>query len=273
MVLPLDVSPVATFLVGLAERRPSGTVSLVARALHLCNGEIAEISAAPGDPSFGEFLVQSERLDAAAVTEVAAHAKQADIGFEAALLASGKLTKPELKSLLRACWLDRFVRELRAARAHPKLVPTLDATQRVSPQGTHPTPLLSFVLDAWTRLAADADAAAVGMRIDFRLVWVPSSLQAEAQRWAALPELQERPVVSAVLGRVPAAAAEIAALVRTGFVKLSAPGVQPVRQRSRKETLPPPPPRLSTLADVPNMPTAPGRPVSAPLVLAASSAP
>jgi tetratricopeptide (TPR) repeat protein len=272
-MLPLDVSPVATFLVGLAERRPSGTVSLVARALHLSNGEIAEISAAPGDPSLGEFLVQSERLSAAAVSEVAAHAKSANIGFDAALLATDKLSKPELKSLLRACWLDRFVRELRAARAQPKLVPTLDATQRVNPHGTHPTPLLSFVLDAWTRLSVDSDAAAVGMRIDFRLVWVPGPLQADAQRWAALPELQERPVVSAVLGRVPAAAAEIAALVRAGFVKLVPPGAQPVRQRSRKETLPPPPPRLSTLADLPSLPSPAARQPSAPKLLAVDTAP
>ncbi|HKU41078.1 MAG TPA: tetratricopeptide repeat protein, partial [Polyangiales bacterium] len=266
-MLPLDVSPVATFLVGLAERRPSGTVSLVSRALQLVSGEIAGIAAAPGDPSFAEFLVQSERLSAATVNELQASPQ----GFEAALLNSGKLSKAELKSMLRACWLDRFVRELRAARGQPKLLPTLDATQRVTLQGAHPTPLLSFVLDAWTRLAADADAAAVGMRIDFRLVWVPGPLLAEAQRWVSLPDLQERPVVSAVLGRVPAAAAEIAALVRAGFVRLTAPGAQPQKPRSRKDTLPPPPPRMITLSDLPNLPP----PASAPppLMLGTSSAP
>src|SRR5690349_15236376 len=120
-MLPLDVSPVATFLVGLAERRASGSVTLVSRALHLLGGELSDMAAADGDPSFGDFLVQSERLTAAALREVRERAKESGISFESALVAHGRLSRPECKSLLRACWLDRFVRELRASNAKPKL--------------------------------------------------------------------------------------------------------------------------------------------------------
>jgi tetratricopeptide (TPR) repeat protein len=272
-MLPLDVSPVATFLVGLAERRASGSVTLVSRALHLLSGDLSEMGAVASDPSFGDFLVQSERLTAAALSDIRAKAKAGGITFESALVAHGRLNRAECKSLLRACWLDRFVRELRAAQAQPKLVPTLDAMQQVSSHSPHTVPLLPFVLDAWTRIAVDSDAAAVGVRIDFRLVWVEGALLGEAQRWASLPEVQDRPVVSTVLGRVPAAAAEIAALVRTGFVQLTAPGGQPVRQRSRKETLPPPAPRLVTLADVAQRPAASSPLPPPPVVLEISSAP
>ncbi len=270
-MIPLDVSPVATFLVGLSERRASGCVTLVSRTLHLVSGEVGEISVLGGDPSFGEFLVQSERLGAAAVSDARSYAARTDVGFESALIATGRLTKPELKALLRACRLDRFVRELRSLSGHARFLPTLDATQRVTAHAAHSAPLLPFVLDAWTRLAAEADAAAVGMRIDYRLAWVDGPLLGEAQRWASLPDVLDRPVVSTVLGRVPAAAAEIAALVRAGFVKLIAPGAKAAPQRSRKDTLPPPPPRLLTLADVATLPS-PSEPPSA-VILALSSAP
>jgi tetratricopeptide (TPR) repeat protein len=270
-MLPLDVSPVATFLVGLAERRASGSVTLVSRALHLLSGELSEMDAASADPSFGDFLVQSERLTDATLREIQSKAKSSGISFESALVAHGRLSRAECKSLLRACWLDRFVRELRSAQSQPKLLPTLDVTQQVSSHSPHTVPLLPFVLDAWTRIAVDADAAAVGVRIDFRLVWVEGPLLEIAQRWASLPDVLDRPVVSTVLGRVPAAAAEIAALVRTGFVRLAAPGGQPTKPRSRKDTLPPPAPRLVTLAEVAQLPATPLPPP--PIVLAKSSAP
>lgn len=254
-MLPLDVSPVASFLVGLAERRASGNVTLVSRALCLLNGELSEVSAANGDSSFGDFLVQSERLTPAALREVQQKAHNGGISFEAALVAHGRLTRAECKSLLRACWLDRFVREIRLAHSQPKLLPTLDATHPMSSHSPHTVALLPFVLDAWTRIAMDSDAAAVGVRIDFRLVWVDGVMLSEAQRWASLPDVQDRPVVSTVLGRVPAAAAEIAALVRAGFVRLAAPGGQPPnKQKSRKDTLPPPAPRLVTLTEVAQLP-------------------
>lgn len=271
-MLPLDVSPVATFLVGLAERRASGSVTLVSRALHLLNGDLSEMGSVAGDPSFGDFLVQSERLSAAALGDIRAKANASGITFESALVAHGRLNRAECKSLLRACWLDRFVRELRTAHEKPKLVPTLDAMQQVSSHSPHTVPLLPFVLDAWTRIAVESDAAAVGVRIDFRLVWAEGPLLGDAQRWASLPEVQDRPVVSTVLGRVPAAAAEIAALVRTGFVQLTAPGGQPARPRSRKDTLPPPAPRLVTLAEVAQLPVSTPFPPP-PVVLAMSSAP
>jgi tetratricopeptide (TPR) repeat protein len=271
-MLPLDVSPVAQFLVGLAERRASGSVTLVSRALHLLSGELSEMGSSESDPSFGDFLVQSERLNATALREVKAQANKSGISFESALVAHGRLNRAECKSLLRACWLDRFVRELRGVQGQPKLVPTLDATQQMSSHSPHTVPLLPFVLDAWTRLAVDTDAAAVGVRIDFRLVWVDGPLLADAQRWASLPDVLDRPVISTVLGRVPAAAAEIAALVRAGFVRLAAPGGQPPKQKSRKDTLPPPAPRLVSLADVSQLPASSPLPPP-PVVLAMSSAP
>jgi len=272
-MLPLDVSPVATFLVGLAERRASGSVTLVSRALHLLSGELSEMDAAASDPSFGDFLVQSERLSAAALRDIQAKAHSSGISFESALVAHGRLNRAECKSLLRACWLDRFVRELRRAHSQPKLLPTLDATQQVSSHSPHTVPLLPFVLDAWTRIAVESDAAAVGVRIDFRLVWVDGPLVEDAQRWASLPDVLDRPVISTVLGRVPAAAAEIAALVRAGFVRLAAPGGQPTTQRSRKDTLPPPAPRLVTLAEVAQLPASSSPLPPPPVVIAVSSAP
>ncbi|HEX4352400.1 MAG TPA: hypothetical protein VHZ95_05785, partial [Polyangiales bacterium] len=56
-------------------------------------------------------------------------------------------------------------------------------------------------------------------------------------------------MVSALLARLPACAPQLAALLRAGFAELISPGRTATQNLSRTETLPPPPPRLSMLAE------------------------
>ncbi|HEX7479886.1 MAG TPA: hypothetical protein VF331_18940 [Polyangiales bacterium] len=249
---PLDVSPVASFLLALAERRQSGGVTVGDRRLRLQAGEVCDMAAAPGDPDFPEFLIASGRVAQERLNAARAQHGSTELSGDD-WVTRGLLTQNEWKNLRRALWLDRFVRALRLAAERGDPPPTLEP-ERTSDAGGGNVPLLRFTLDALTRLAVDGDATAVGVRLNHRLQWVDGPLTEEAKRWAALGETSDRPVVSAILARFPACAPQLAALLRTGLLRLQAPGTPGARAPSRTGTLPPPAPRLSVVPESPPAP-------------------
>src|SRR4051794_3373976 len=60
--LPLAVSPSAKLLLGMAERRSSGSLTLGGRTLVVERGELAVVTPGHDDPDLGAFLVASGRL-------------------------------------------------------------------------------------------------------------------------------------------------------------------------------------------------------------------
>jgi hypothetical protein len=247
---PLDVSPVAKFLIGLVEQRASGSVQLQQRTLLLSGGDLQDITSGPGDPDIGEFALRSGRINAATLARAREQAAVGDLPFEQALMAHSKVTASELRTLRRSLLLDRFVRSLRPYLASNLPQPTLiPSTRRAPAANGGDTKFLPLILDGLGRLAHDADAAAVGVRLNHRFTWLALPLTAEAKRWASLGDTPERPVVSALLARLPASAPQLAALLRAGFARLQAPGRTPTRNLSRTETLPPPAPRLSMMIE------------------------
>ncbi len=259
---PLDVSPVAKFLLGLADRRATGAVAIGGRTLLLAAGEICDVSQAEGDLDLGDFLLASARLSADQLAEVRAASSTGAASLDQALVARGYLTSADLTARKRALWLERFVRGLRQASQEREPLPTLDLA---TPRGgaASGVRLLPFALDALARLAADADATTVGMSISHRLTWTEGPLTEEARRWAAFGDTTQRPVVSSILARLPAVAPQIAALVRAGLARLHPPGTAGARTHSRTGTLPPPPPRLSVIPDAPPLAIEPHAPKAA----------
>ena len=259
---PLDVSPVAKFLVGLVERRASGAVVLPQRSVLLTNGDVHDVTATEGDADFGDFLLRSGRVSEAERKRAEAQAAAGGIVFEQALTGQSRLRSSEVRALKRAFWLDRFLRSLRASLAGEGAAPVLSpiAPAESAANSGERARFLPMLLDALGRIALDADAAEVGLSLKHRFVWQQVPLAADAVSWASFGDLPEQPVIAAMLARLPACAPQIAALVRAGFARLEPPGGIAVRRVSRTETLPPPPPRLAILPESP--PTPPTKPES-----------
>jgi hypothetical protein len=254
---PLDVSPVAKFLVGLVEQRASGSVQLPPRSVLLAGGDVVDITSAAGDPDIGEFALRSGRINAATLSRAREQAQVGDLPFEQALMAHSKVSAGELRMLRRSLLLDRFVRSLRPYFDGDLPLPVLlpSAPRGPAANSGEATRFLPLILDALGRIAHASDAAAVGSRLNHRFSWLAVPLVAEAKRWASLGDTPERAVVSALLARLPACAPQLAALLRCGFARLSAPGRTPTRSLSKTGTLPPPAPRLSMMIEPAPRPT------------------
>jgi tetratricopeptide (TPR) repeat protein len=250
---PLDVSPVAKFLIGLVERRASGAVVLPQRSVQLSNGDVQDVTAANGDQDFGDFLLRSGRITSAELARTRDQALAGAMVFEQALTGQSRLRPAETRALKRALWLDRFLRSLRESLAGSATLPVLAALPELelAANSGERMKFLPLILDAFGRIALDAEAATVGVRLKHRLIWLDVPLAAEAKSWACLGDISEQPVIAALLARLPACAPQIAALLRAGFIQLEEPGGLPVRRLSRTETLPPPAPRLAVLPDSP----------------------
>src|SRR5262245_53321399 len=110
---PLRVSPVAAFLVDLAERRDTGRMLLGERALVVSAGDLAHVSGAPQDYHFHEFLMRGGQLTREQCAHVEQRALAEHSDFYHALLASELMPAPEVRSQRRALWLERLARALR----------------------------------------------------------------------------------------------------------------------------------------------------------------
>src|SRR3954453_23621083 len=106
---PLCVSPVAAFLVGLAERRDTGRMLLGDRSLVVSAGDLAQVSGAPQDYHFHEFLMRAGQLTREQCAHIEQRAHTEHSGFYRALLTSELLPPAEVRSQRRALWLERLV--------------------------------------------------------------------------------------------------------------------------------------------------------------------
>ena len=93
----------------------------------------------------------------------------------------------------------------------------------------------------------EADASEIGRRLELRLSFVERPALGEAKRWASFGELPDKPVVAALLAKLPACAPYIAALLRAGLAVLESAAAQRPQSTLPLPTLPPPPSRFSRL--------------------------
>jgi len=242
----LSPNPIAVFLLELAERRATGTLELEGRRIAISDGDVIGVWPNAQDESIGEFLAKSGRIPAQKLRQTIVDAEHAGLSLETYLVQQRVVTEHELTSARRALWLDRVVRALResSALASPQRPDFDQATPEGNP--AHAVRTVNLTLDALARCAAELDASDVGRRLNDRLLWNESALSEPAQRWAAFGRLPDRPAVSTILARNPAAAPHIAALVRAGLARLNSPG-EATSPRKREITLPPPPPRLAPI--------------------------
>jgi len=241
---PLSPSPIAAFLLDLAERKASGTVDVAGRRISISDGEVLGVWPGERDESIGDFLAKSGRIADRQLRQARVDAEHEQQSIEAILLQQGAITEADLNSARRALWLDRLVRALRDARDKHDAAPALEPGNppRAHTQNVR---MLNLTLDALARCAAETDAVEVGSRLNDRVSWTTSVHTEAAQRWAAFGTLPDRPAVSTILARNPAAAPHIAALLRAGLITVAAPGQ--VATTKREITLPPPPLRVASI--------------------------
>jgi tetratricopeptide (TPR) repeat protein len=242
----LDASPLAGLLLDLAARKASGRLSAGGRALALRAGDLIDILPAAEDESLERFLVESGRIAGDVIAEYEHGARGGGRGsIPDALVADGVLTASELRQVRRAILLDRLTRTLRTAAERAEPLPALAAEGAGASASS--VALLPLVLDALARCAAVQDAAVVGAHLNHRIDWLENVHMPTARAWADLGDAPQRPAVSTVLAKRPAAAPRIAALLRAGLVRLDPPGRAVPSQPPDPASLPPPPPRSVTL--------------------------
>jgi len=243
----LSVSPVAELIVRIAEQKESCSLQLADRGLRIVAGELVDVSASESDLELPEFLVRSGRLRAEQRAELAARCAAEGCSFLELLRGAALLPELELKAQQRALWLERVTRALRAHGVAP-LPDNCRSPLRDGAAGNGMRArLVPILLDAQSRLALDADASEIGRRLDQRLAFVERAALPEAKRWASFGELPDKPVVAALLAKLPACAPHIAALLRAGLAVLETASPGRATSSLPAPTLPPPPSRFSRL--------------------------
>ncbi|HMI91998.1 MAG TPA: hypothetical protein VK509_11570, partial [Polyangiales bacterium] len=238
----LTVSPFARALLVHAEQRSTGTLSLGARTLLLCRGELTELSAAPADVSLEGVFVQSGRISPELMAQHQQAARSSHQSLPRVLLQQGVVSDAELKLTRRGLLLDRLSRAIAEAGEAP--APTLQpGPETYAPDLMGNVALVPLLLDALARVALAADAGVVGSQLNHRIEWLPGPFDALARAWADLGDLPARPALSTVLAKRPAAAPRIAALVRAGLAGLEPPGRTLSTPPANAERPPTPPPR------------------------------
>jgi hypothetical protein len=252
----LAPSPVALFLLGLAERRADGQVEVGGRRLLLARGQVMGLEPAEGDGDLETFLLDAGRLDAAQLAGVRA---RVDAGTTLDEALATYLSRDELWSATRALWLDRLVRGLARASAEGAAAAPVQALPHI-PEGGPRASLLALVLDALERRAAAEDAGWVGGRPTFLFAWIDGPSTARAHRWSDLggEDLAAAVPVATLLRREPAAASRIAALVRAGLATVRSPdaAAPPAPARRPPSVFPTPPssPSIPALSSTPPAP-------------------
>ncbi len=244
--IALEASPIAKSLISLAERAATGYINLGRRRVVISSGDVVGVHPADGDESLEQFLFDSSLIDEGALSRAQVEADEQGIHIAQVLVRDGLLRERDLLSARRSLWLDRFVRsfrELRCSGEHPLRLEPGDPL----PVGLPGVRLVPLLLDALARCATEEDAEAVGVRLNHRLEWLQRASTETGRKWAALGSLPERPTVSSILVRAPAAATSIAALERAGLIFLAAPGSAPTASDAARLTMPSFPARKSTL--------------------------
>lgn len=235
----LSTSPLASRLLELAAQKASGRLGAGDRTFVLVSGDLAEISPAPDDDSLEQFLTKSGRLTAEALAQYEQSTQAERLTLPDLLVAHGVLGKSELRQVRRALLLDRLARALRGADERPQ--GQLEFTQDAAPRSAAAVPLVPLLLDALARFTPNRDAAVVGTHLNHRIEWLAGAHLATAQAWADLGEVPQRPAVSTVLAKRPAAAPRLSALLRAGFIRLDPPGRAVPSEPPEPGKLPAPP--------------------------------
>lgn len=222
----LSPSPIAVFLLGLAERGADGRVDIGGRSILLRKGQVVDVRPAEGDGDLAAFLRDSGRIAPEPLERCTARAREEGVPLEEILLRQRLLSNEALRDVRRAVWLDRLVRGLARAAAEGRDVSAVQPETRV-PSDVAGANLVTLVLDALERRAADDDAGQVGARADHRLEWLETPHLERAMRWARIEADDTRKPVAALLKKEPAAAPRIAALVRAGLARIVSPDAPP----------------------------------------------
>lgn len=253
----LEANPAALALLALVQQGATGALSFAGRTLRLSQGDVVAVGASGDDEPLWEFIRRSERISGPQLDALLADSlgdadpSVADDDVErrlrSVLQSWDGAEDHRVGPLIRACYLERLVRCLRVPNANPtRLKPPAD--------GEEPDPgpritTLNLLLDALARVALEQDAAIVGAELRARLQWLPGPFAAQARRWAALGDAMEESTLAAILAKRPASVPPIAALVRAGLARLMSPPPAARAIDSRKDTLPPPAPRLTALPE------------------------
>lgn len=231
----LSPSPIAVFLLSLAERGADGSVEVGGRHILLRKGQVVDVRPAAGDGDLGAFLRDSGRIAPEPLERCAARARDEGLPLEEVLVRQRLLSSETLRDVRRGLFLDRLVRAMARADAEGQDVSLMQAEAHI-PEGAPATNLVTLVLDALERRAAEDDAGQVGARADHRLEWLPSPHLERAIRWARFDGKEKRGPVAGLLQIEPAAAPRIAGLVRAGLARIVSPDAPPA-----------PPPRAGLL--------------------------
>ena len=249
----LAPSPLARYLLDLAEQEADGHIDIGGRTLTLRQGRVVDVTAARGDRSFADFLERAGRLTPEQAGRLHRETDRGDSSIVAELVQRRWLSSDIIGQARKAMWLDRLVRGIAeedgSGREPPILTP--DAPDGREGDGEDLAPVL---LSALERRAASGDAEAIGARARDRFTWASHPVREQAARWAQLGDLSTQPRVADILARTPAAACRIAALVRAGIARVVSPHDSAPPPPERPASIAPPPPR-----DRPSIPApAPG---------------
>lgn len=233
----LAPSPLARLLLELADRHADGSFDIGGRRFVLQRGAVASISAGPRDEDFGAFLVRAGILDAANSLDFDRKAQSANLSLTELLVRDRVVRLERMLEAERAFFLDRFVRSIAAEENEKRELPPFVNGKLVD--DSHTTyPLVPLMLDAFTKLAAQFEAAYVGERVDHRVELLASPFQLMIVDWFGHGIGPDGTPVVTILSKDPSAAPRIAALIRVGVARL-------VHTESEA---PAPPPRPNTLA-------------------------
>ena len=111
-------------------------------------------------------------MASAPLERCSARARDEGTTLEQALLSQRLISDAALADVKRRLWLDRLVRGMARASAEGREPTPLQAHSGPTPAGPS-TSLVTLVLDALERRAANEDAGHVGQRADHRLEWQP----------------------------------------------------------------------------------------------------
>ncbi|MCC6875887.1 MAG: hypothetical protein IT378_16385, partial [Sandaracinaceae bacterium] len=159
----LAPSPIALFLLGLAERGADGSVDVGGRQVILRKGQVVDVRPAEGDGDLIAFLRDSGRADVAALEAAQRDARETGTPVEQLLVERDLIAANTLRDVRRRLWLDRLVRGMARVAAEGREPAPLQPDVRTASEGAA-TNLVSLILDALERRAADADAGQVGAR-------------------------------------------------------------------------------------------------------------
>ncbi|MEQ9697058.1 MAG: hypothetical protein RLO54_04465, partial [Sandaracinaceae bacterium] len=143
----LSPSPIALFLLGLAERGADGSVEVGGRQILLRRGQVVEVRPAEGDGDLMAFLRDSGRVAEGPLERCATMARDEGVSLAEVLQRQRLLSEVANREVHRGLWLDRLVRGMARASAEGRQPSALTADVRV-PQTSNTTNLVTLVLDA-----------------------------------------------------------------------------------------------------------------------------